>query len=438
MSAIWKAVAEKAGPLADQMHAFQPDQLSSLHLERIVPGLKGAEFAEMAVALEGEKILSDLQSGQFTPDSGFVIVVRLTAAHDAGTLIQQALEALDQQKPGLRGQIEKSRRRLGAAELFDVPVEGVGGPKLPFKVSGAVGPAADGTIIALGRSETLEAFLSGKTEGKLRGQANDTLSRRGQIWLYLPVPKDASKSFGGAAGLGANPMLAGLAQSMEKVREVSLSLNFAASQLDFELDFGCTDAATAAQLSQGMQGLLGMMQMGLQQNPSSTPPFVGKIKAAAEGASVRLTTAFTTRDFDLAFQSVSHGVAPPRPSTSRSKPAAAPAPAPVEAQSPVEVEFVQFSSEEQESLRTAKMRIRNRSTRPVREIKMTFVYLDAVDRKLGQWTRTHASLTSENLVGAAVTQVVDCLAFNVPAFTKKVTVTLNEVTFANGEKWGRD
>jgi len=176
--------------------------------------------------------------------------------------------------------------------------------------------------------------------------------------------------------------------------------------------------------------------MGLQQNPSSPPPFVGKIKAAADGASVRLTTAFTTRDFDLAFQSVNRGVAPPRPSPSRSKLEAAPAP--VEAQSPVEVEFVQFSSEEQESLRTAKMRIRNRSTSPVREIKMTFVYLDEVGRKLGQWTRTHASLTSENLVGGEVTQVVDCLAFNVPAFTKKLTVTLNEVTFADGEKWGKD
>src|SRR5207245_8077568 len=132
---------------------------------------------------------------------------------------------------------------------------------------------------------------------KLRGQINESLSQRGQIWLYLPVPPDATKSFGGGSGANANPMLAGLAQSMDKVREVSLSLNFGASQVDFSLDFGCADGAAASQLSQGIQGLLGMIQIGAQQNPRSSTPFIGKIKAGAEGTVFRLTTAFTMRDF---------------------------------------------------------------------------------------------------------------------------------------------
>src|SRR6266568_4239106 len=49
---------------------------------------------------------------------------------------------------------------------------------------------------------------------------------------------------------------AGLEQSMDKVRDISLSLSFGASQVDFALDFGCTDGAAASQLSQGIQGLL--------------------------------------------------------------------------------------------------------------------------------------------------------------------------------------
>jgi hypothetical protein len=101
----------------------------------------------------------------------------------------------------------------------------------------------------------------------------------------------------------------------------------------------------------------------------------------------------------------------------------------------VDVEFVGFSSDEQESLRTAKMRIHNRSSKPVREIRMTFTYLDGPGRKLGQWTRSHSSLTGENLIGGGTTAVVDCLAFNVPAFTKKITETVHEVIFADGEKW---
>src|SRR5204862_366801 len=173
------------------------------------------------------------------------------------------------------------------------------------------------------------------------------------------------------------------------------------------------------QLSQGIQGLLGMIQVGAQQNPASMPPFVGKIKAAAEGATFRLTTAFTMRDFDVAFQNVNRGVATARPRAA----------APVKAEAalapslpPVDVEFVQFSSEEQESLRTAKVRVQNRSSRPVKELKLTFTYLDEAGRKLGQWTRNHSSLIAENLVGGETTGIVDCLAFNVPAAAKKVTV----------------
>ena len=71
----------------------------------------------------------------------------------------------------------------------------------------------------------------------------------------------------------------------------------------------------------------------------------------------------------------------------------------------------------------------------MKDLKLTFTYLDESGRKLGQWTRNHTSLTSENLLGGETTQVVDCLAFNVPGSTRKVSVTLVEVTFDNGEKW---
>jgi hypothetical protein len=101
----------------------------------------------------------------------------------------------------------------------------------------------------------------------------------------------------------------------------------------------------------------------------------------------------------------------------------------------VEVEFVQFTADAQESLRTAKMRVQNRASKPVKELKLTFTYSDPSGRKLGQWTRNHSSLTAENLIDGGTTRVVDCLAFSVPAFTKNVTVTLHEVIFADGAKW---
>jgi hypothetical protein len=227
----------------------------------MLPGLQGAAVAEIAAVFEGEKILSDLQSERLDPASGFIIAIRLTGAPDANGLIQSALGALDKEKPGVRGQLEKSRRRVGAAEFFDLPGEILGEQKLPFTVSAAVGPGKDGIIVAVGRSENLQAFVTGKTDGKLPGQINDTLSRRGQVWIYLPVPKDAMKSLGGgsAGGMNANPMLAGLAQGMDKVREVTLTLNFATAQIDLAVDLVCADGPAANELAQGIQGLLGMI-----------------------------------------------------------------------------------------------------------------------------------------------------------------------------------
>jgi len=435
-SASWNAITNRAAPLMEQLQSLHQAQMASLPNAQALAGFQGADIAEIAIVIEGEKFLSALQSEQLDPTTGFAVVARLARTVDLEKLIQQGLEAIEKEKPGLRGPIEKSRRRVGAAEVFDVPAEALVEHKLPFTVSVALGAGKEGTIVALGRSESLQAFLTGKTEGKLRGQVNDSLSRRGQIWLYLPVPQDAAKGFGGS-GANANPMLAGLAQSMDKVRELSLILNFGASQVDLVLEFGCADGAAATQLSQGAAGLLGMIQMSAQQNPASTPPFIGKIKAAADGAAFRLTTAFTMRDFDLAFQNASRGAAgaPPRTLPPPPKAEAAPAPRPAPSPPPVEVEFAQFSSEEQESLRPAKLKVQNRSSRPVKELKLTFTYWDQSGRKLGQWTRNHASLTAENLVGGDTTGLVDCLAFNVPAGTKKVSVTLHEIIFSDGEKW---
>jgi len=435
-SAIWKAIEEKAGPLVEELQSLQQGQMSSLRAAQGMAGFKQTNLVEVAIAVEGDRIFSGLRTDQLDTNVGFVVVLRLTQMPDIDNLIQQALEAIDKEKPGLRGQIEKSRRKVGPAEFFDLPSDALGEQKLPFSLSCAVGPGKDGTVFGLGRTEHLRAFLSGRTEGRLRGQANDALSRRGQVWFFMAVPKDASRNLGGGsgAGLNANPMLAGLAQSMDQVRDVNFSFNFGAAQVDFELDLNCVDAAAAGQLAQGIQGLLGMIQLSARQNPSSTPPFVGKINAAAQGATFRVATAFTMRDVDLALKNVHGGVASagPRPAASSAKSETV---APAATQPPVDVEFVQFNSEEQESLRHAKMRVQNRSARAVKEIKLTFTYLDQSGRKLGQWTRTHSSLTSENLVGGEATQIVDCLAFNVPASTKKVAVRLCEVTFANGEKW---
>jgi hypothetical protein len=216
-------------------------------------------------------------------------------------------------------------------------------------------------------------------------------------------------------------------QGLDKVRDVSLSLKFGSSQVDLSLDFGCSDGAAAGQLAQGIQGLLGMLQLGAQKTLGSMPPFVARIKAGAEGAVFRIVTAFTIRDFDVAFQNASRGVAAAGPRVSSPTPKPDATPPTIPELPPVDVEFVQFKSDLQESLRPAKMRVQNRSSKPVKELNLTFTYSDQSGRKLGQWTRSHSSLVADNLIDGGITRVVDCLAFSVPAVTKKVTVTLHEM-----------
>ena len=165
-SAVWKAIGDKAGPLVEQLQALQQSRKSSLRTAEVIPGIHQTNVAEIALVLEGEKVLSALQSNQFDPNSGFLAVIRLTPAQEVEKLIHQLMEAIDVEKPGTRGQIEKSRRRVGIAEWFDLPADVLAGERLPFAMSCAIGPGQDGTIIGLGRSENLRAFLSGKKIGR--------------------------------------------------------------------------------------------------------------------------------------------------------------------------------------------------------------------------------------------------------------------------------
>src|SRR5207245_6964199 len=66
-SAIWNAITNKAGPLIEQLQSLQRAQMSSLPRSQALPGFQGTDVAEIAIAFEGEKVLSDLQSGRFDP-----------------------------------------------------------------------------------------------------------------------------------------------------------------------------------------------------------------------------------------------------------------------------------------------------------------------------------------------------------------------------------
>src|SRR6185369_1863924 len=76
-SASWNAITNKAGPLMEQLQSLHQPQMASLPKAQALAGFQGADIAEIAIVIEGEKFLSALQSEQLDPNTGFAVVARL-------------------------------------------------------------------------------------------------------------------------------------------------------------------------------------------------------------------------------------------------------------------------------------------------------------------------------------------------------------------------
>jgi hypothetical protein len=332
--------------------------------------------------------------------------------------------------------LEESRKRVGAVDWFELSPEALGATSLPFPLSLAVGPGKRGSIVGVGKSESLRGFVAGQTDGRLPAGIAPALAQRGQMWLYFPIPSQMIKEM--SAGAGAeNPMMAGLSQGLEKVRELGLGLSFGNTAIGMELNLGCVDAAAASELQQGLQQFIGMMQMMAAQDPS-TPKLVSRLKTSSTGSAFRLTTEVTVQDVELVLKR--SGITPTPGSAARATPGtpgtAQPVPsAPAATLAPATVTFLELLPGDEQQLRYTKLRIDNRSTEPVKEIRVTFNYLDRAGRSLGQWTRRHQDPVSSYLVPAESTREIRCPTFHVPSTTHRVTMTLHEVVFADGRKW---
>jgi hypothetical protein len=431
-SSIWKALETKAPALLEGLKSLPGVQVQMQSQFQSLPAFQPSDIAELAIAIEGENALRNMETEQFDPDFGLVAAVRLAKSVDVNQVLQRALDEADKDKPGARARLEQSRTRVGAAEVFDLPREMLGDRPPPFPMSAALGSGKEGSIFMVGKSETLKNYLTGKTDGRLPAGIAAGLARRGQVWLYLPVRADMTKGLqGGAAG---NPMMANLAPGLEKVKEFGLGLNFGSGKVDFEVAVGCADAAGAQELTRGLQQFLGVLQMSAAQNPAAAPPFLSKLKAAADGTAFRLTTELTERDLDLALKTTGGGRAVAS-TPSKATPPPEAEPLPVAGPPPVDVELLELLPSDEQALRFTRLRVVNRSPKPVREIRLTFQYYDRGGRKIGQWTRRHQDPVADQLIAGEATREVRCPTFHVPSTTTKVSLVLHEVVFGDGQKW---
>jgi hypothetical protein len=438
-SGIWKALETRLGPLQEQLRALPQLQPQFAAPLAGMPDLQTGEVAEFAVAIEGQNAFKNMESEQYDPDFSIVAAVRFKEMIDQQKLITQLLEEADKQEPGLRAQLEGSRKRVGAVDWFELPPGSIKDVKLPFALSLAVGPGTGGSIVGLGKAESLRKFVAKETDGRLPAGIAPALAQRGQMWLYFPVPSQMLKELSaGAGGAQDNPMVAGLSQGLDKIREFGLGLSFGNTAMGLEVTLGCVDAAAASELQQGLQQFISMMQMMATQDPSA-PKLLTRLKTATAGTAFRLTTEVTMPDVELALKR--SGIKLPPPGGSRSTPGAgarAPQAArgtPVATLPPAAVEFLELIPSDEQQLRYTRLRITNRSSEPIKEIRVTFNYFDRAGRNIGSWTRRHQDPVSAFLAPADSTREIRCPTFHVPSTTQRVTLTLHEVVFADGKKW---
>jgi hypothetical protein len=440
-SGIWKALENRLGPLWEQLGALPqlPGELTAPLTE--MPQLRTEEVVEFALAIKGKNAFKNMETEQYDPDFGAVVAVRFKETLDQDQLISQLLEELEKRKPDLRAKLEQSRQRVGAVDWFELPAEVFGDTEAPFPLSLAVGPGKGGTTLGVGKTESVREFVAGASDGRLPAGISGALAQRNQVWLYFPIPSEMIQEMSagvtaGAGGAADNPMVAGLSQGLEKVREFGLGLSFGNNAVGVEVALGCVDAAAANDLQQGLQQFIGVMQMMAAQDPKM-PKLVGRLKTSASGTAFRLTTDVTVQDVEALMKS--SGITPaPRarttPGAGAGAPLSVPAP-PVATEAPVQVEFLELLPGDEQQLRYTRLRIVNNSAEAVKEIRVTFNYQDRAGRPIGKWTRRHQDPISAYLAPGNSTREIRCPTFHVPSTTARVTMTLHEVVFADGTKW---
>lgn len=433
------AVAKSLGSLLEDL----PSQLSNLPggsnlpvdsqlAQSALQALEQLQIAQLILVAEG-------QPGETKDTDSLLVVAKLAQTiPDQEALIGQLLDLAEKQQAGVKDQLLSSRSRQGAADFFDLPSGALGTGTMPFPLGLAIGPGTGGSVLALGRTDTLKSFLAGQTQGQLPQRVDQILLSRGQLWVYATLPPDVANAMGAgvpSGGPGAPPMLAGLSQSLKEVRDFGASISMGGSSMDISLALGCASANAAGELAQGIQALQGMASMMTAQDPAGTPSALRNLKAAASGDVFRLNTSVTLADIQKAVKAAR---------TELGGMSSGPAPVvdydipevqPLEDATPqVAIELLALLPDTGGHVRRGKLRVVNSESKAIETLRVTYVYLDEKGVQLGQWTRLQQD-TTPVLVPASSTRELQVSLFNLPPRTTRATATLKGVAFTDGSQW---
>jgi hypothetical protein len=128
-------------------------------------------------------------------------------------------------------------------------------------------------------------------------QVRKGLPADSQMWMSMAVPEAILQE--AVQELRQNPMLAGFATVIVKMREVGVSLQMKNDSMGVNLAAGFDDTKSATQMWQLSQGLLAMAKLAASGEGAEMPAFITKLASVVKGKATVFATEITIDDLEM-------------------------------------------------------------------------------------------------------------------------------------------
>ncbi len=283
-----------------------------------ITGVAIEDLVEVAMSFTGvDAVFAAMESGEepeLDSNASILFAGRIGKPLAVDKLVDNVLAKIEEEEgPEVRKLIEGSRSNFQGVALFTMPKEFLEENDVPFSLSfGLRGVGKEG-FFAIGKTREVKRFFSGGNGKKTQGNAFSSEVRKalpsgGQFWFSLPLPEALLDQ--ATEELSENPMGAGFAKVIGKIREAGIGIHFKDESVALNLGLACEDAQSAVQMWTLSQGLLAMAKLAASSPEADIPPVVQKITSAAKEKTVLFSIDLTLDDLSAMAESVGGGLEP--------------------------------------------------------------------------------------------------------------------------------
>tara|TARA_B100001123_G_C15262623_1_gene1007164 strand:+ start:402 stop:1538 length:1137 start_codon:yes stop_codon:yes gene_type:complete len=271
-----------------------------------VTGIALEDIAELSISLTGtESLFESMQNGEdpdFGPNGSVLGVARLDKPMDVRKMVNSILNKVrEEEGPEAQRMILSSIIQFRGATIFVMPPEMVQEADVPFPIAIGVRAIGKDAFLAVGKERDVKGFFAGGKQkpgaAPFAPQVRKGLPADSQMWMSMAVPEAILQE--AVQELRQNPMLAGFATVIVKMREVGVSLQMKNDSMGVNLAAGFDDTKSATQMWQLSQGLLAMAKLAASGEGAEMPAFITKLTSVVKGKATVFATEITIDDLEM-------------------------------------------------------------------------------------------------------------------------------------------